>query len=81
MIAAYPWRQATGTSLGQRLAITQWNYWWWQILGQNGLGRRGQAIIAALLLLALAAALWALRGLRESAPERPFDHQRMAIQV
>ncbi len=63
LLARYPWRHPTGTSLSQRLAINHWDYWWWQVLGRHGLGPLQQGMIALLLLAALSAALWRLRPL------------------
>lgn len=79
MLHSYPWRHAAGTSPGQVLAITHWNFWWWEVLGQYGLRRRVQIGLAALLLLLLGAALWGLRPLRAEAQAPTFDHGHMAI--
>lgn len=81
MLDSYPWRHATGTSPGQRLAIGSWDFWWWQILGKHGLGRRAQAGIAAVLLLLLALALWGLRDLRLAPIDGRFNHRHMAVHL
>lgn len=81
MLADYPWRHAGGVSIGQRQAITSWSYWWWGVLGHQGLGRRAQAGLAVALLLVLLLALWGLRALRDASEGSPFDHKRMAVRA
>lgn len=66
MLAGYPWQRPGGTSPTQRLAISSWPFWWWDVLARYGLERRAQAAIAALLLLVMAGGLWGL--LRSSEP-------------
>jgi hypothetical protein len=78
MLAGYPWRRPGGVSPAQRLAIANWSYWWWEILGSRGLGRPLQAIVAAALALALALAAWRLRERYRAAGRRPYDHEHMA---
>jgi hypothetical protein len=78
LLADYPWRHPSGTSPAQRLAIGHWSYWWWEILGSQGLSRATQAILAAALALVLALATWRLHALYRAAGRRPYDHEHMA---
>ena len=59
MLAGYPWRHATGTSLSQRIAITtpDFDYWWWQWLGRYGLNSLVGIAVALAGLLALTVVL------------------------
>jgi len=59
MLADYPWRHATGTSLSQRIAIDtpDFDYWWWQWLGRYGLNPPVEIAVALAGLFVLGIAM------------------------